>query len=1200
MPRAGDRLGEFDLVQEVGRGAMGVVYEARQASLGRRVAVKVLSSAAAGDPVWVERFRAEATAAARLSHASILPVFAVGDTSREEGGVPWFAMEFVEGHDLSEIVREKGPLPPKEAARILRDAALALDHAHGQGVIHRDVKPSNLMLRSDGRVAVTDFGLAKHVGSGSLTTSGSLLGTPFYMSPEQTLGARDAVGPPSDIYGLGATLYETLTGHPPFTGDNPIALLRQIAEKDPVPPSKVRPDVPHDLETITLRCLEKKPENRYPSCLELAADLDRYLRDEPIGSRRPGLWSRVRRLVARNRVASAAVGGALVLLAVGALVFSSSVERREDDFRREIDQKIALARAAFERGDPEGAEEILGGLATDARASEAQQKKIEEGLSDNLKKQVERASESDDPMALQEVMRKYAKGRLGNRAIQSSGTARVTLLSDPPGATLLAEGLLGIVEPLQLKSPVTDRKVPIGLYRVTASAPGRVPLTTTLFLKDPNSQVTVEMRLPLPEEVPTDMVAIGGQVARALARPGGATRVYDLPTFLLDRTEVTVGEYQRFLASLPSDEERAVAIPSAWLGGQPPAGSPKLPVTGVTWAQADAFASWAGKRLPTAEEVELATFGYSGAGSSSALTKPLAQAGAQREAAGRPNTQEQAARAALPVDRPDAFVSASGAVDLLGNAAEWTALTPPGDPWRSQVVGGSYEDAVYAQVTARFSNAPSPAVGFRCAKSLPLPRPLPPLPPLAPGETIGQHLRVETDASVIESFVVRVENKDALPAVERDVLACEGPSSIGFAILSASAPGHSVHVEKVETVGPAGRCQRKARLRFAPPIEPGAGLDVTLEERRIPLPEGALFVRLGTRFDLMLDASEGVEVRLPEHAQLLRTGLPTAVIGMVGGRVTVRAPATPGGASLRLQLLVPDAPRTDASARAALAATGAAWEDLRRLDATRLVDLLAPEYHSDHFLDRVRAEGVFAVWKSRFARADIEWKDWNADTEGDRLVIRRAFERLSLVRRDGKVADNPLSLPRMLVSYLRPAGEGAATRWLIADEEVLAFSSGLGRKLPEGGWIHDAFGLRVDRPFGARLHPAPLGIADLSEGLDLAGHEVTGHLFAFSRVNEATGVPAITRASLERYGYTVLYAKPGAGGPASGELLVTIKRGDLFEAMRIRVLRRGEGAVVAQARCSSPRSAEEAVTVLASHDSEIDRFFAAVHAAPMK
>ena len=1196
MPQAGDHLGEFELIREVGRGAMGVVYEARQASLGRRVAVKVLSAAAAGDPVWVERFRAEASAAARLSHASILPVFAVG-VAGGAGGLPWFAMEFVEGRDLSDLIKGGSALGPREAARIVRDAALALDHAHGQGVIHRDVKPSNLMVRADGRVAVTDFGLAKHVGSGSLTTSGSLLGTPFYMSPEQTLGDRDAIGPPTDIYGLGATLYECLTGQPPFTGDNPVALLRQIAEKDPVPPGKVSPGVPRDLETITLRCLEKKRERRYPSCLELAADLDRYLRGDPIGSHRPGPVERARRWVLRNRVASAALGGALLVLGLGAWLFTHTLENREDDLKREVDQRIAEARQAIQAGNLSRAEELLGGLAGDDRASEDQQKKIDVVEGEALAAAVEAVSQDEDPTALEATIQKFQGHARGGKAVALVGSARVSVRTEPAGAALTAQRLGSEGETRSLPNPASDLPVPLGIYRVTATAPGRVPLATTFALLEPRGRVFVEMRLPLPEEVPAGMVAVGGQIARAPARKDQAATVYDLPTFLLDRTEVTVAQYQRFLASLPTDEERAAFLPVTWRGGRPPAGSTQLPVTGVTWDQADEFAGWAGKRLPMQQEIELATFGYSSAVVPTAIQKRLEEARKASDGRSRPNTLELARRSTLPVDRPDAFVSASGAADLLGNAAEWTALSPPGDPWRAQVVGGSYEEQIGSRVTARLANDPSLAVGFRCAKSMPRPRPLPPLPALASTERVARRLRVETSGAVIESFVARVENPGTEAAVERELLACEGPSSIGFRVGAASAPGRSVRVERVETTGPVGSCQRRVRLRFAPPLAPGEGVDVTLEEERIPLEAPALFVRLGSRFDLLVDATQGVEVTLPEHAELLRAGSPAAVVGAVDGRSVVRVAAGKGG-MLHLEALVPDAPRADASARRAAAETARAWDDLRTLDGQRFLDLLAPEYHSDHFQDRARVATVFEAWRKIAVRADLEWKTWGVAPEGERLVIRRTLERLSLVLKDGKVGDGPLTLPKMLVSYLRRDGEGPDAPWRIAEDDVLAFSEGIEQRTPDGGWVHESFGLRVDAPFGARLHPVSRGIADLAMGFPLSGRDGSFEVSAFSRVDESSGIPMLTRATLERYGYQVVSEKAASvGGLPGTEFLVGSKAGERFHASRRRAVRRGEGAVLVTASCASPRSLEEALGLLVSHQDEIDKLFAAVHAS---
>jgi serine/threonine protein kinase len=351
---------------------MGVVYEARQASLGRRVAVKVLTPGAMGQREWVERFQGEARAAAQLSHPGIVPIYAVG----EEDGLPWFAMEFVEGRDLAAVVAERGRLAPREAARIVRDAALALDHAHLHTVVHRDVKPGNLMLRPDGRVVLTDFGLAKHVGSGSLTGTGSLVGTPYYMSPEQATGERGTVGPKADVYGLGATLYEMVTGKPPFEAENPVALLRLIADRDPTPPRKIDPTIPKDLETVVLCCMEKTPTRRYASCRALAEELDRFLRDEPISRRRPGPIERARRWVARNRLASASVAGAVALVAVGSILAANAIGGEAARVRRRVDDLLERARTALAAEDPEAAHAALVPAAGEARATESQRRAL--------------------------------------------------------------------------------------------------------------------------------------------------------------------------------------------------------------------------------------------------------------------------------------------------------------------------------------------------------------------------------------------------------------------------------------------------------------------------------------------------------------------------------------------------------------------------------------------------------------------------------------------------------------------------------------------------------------------------------------------------------------------------------------------------------------------------------------------------------
>ena len=894
-------------------------------------------------------------------------------------------------------------------------------------------------------------------------------------------------------------------------------------------------------------------------------------------------------------MASAALGGALVVLGLGTWLFTHTLENREDDLKREVDQRIAEARQALQAGNLTRAEELLGGLAGDDRASEDQQKEIDVVEGKALAAAVDAVSQEDDPTALEATIQKFQGHARGGKAVALVGSARVSVRTDPAGATITAQRLGSEGETRALPNPASDLPVPLGIYRITATAPGRVPLATTFALLEPRGRVFVEMRLPLPEEVPAGMVAVGGQVARAPARKDQSATVYDLPTFLLDRTEVTVAEYQRFLASLPTDEERTAFLPATWRGGRPPAGSTQLPVTGVTWDQADEFAGVgrqaaadaAGDRArdvrlleprPADGHRETARGGAQGPRRAqppehARARPPLDAAGRpprrlrQRLRRGGPARERGRVDGPVPAGRP---VAVAGGRRLVRGAA---GLARDGAAVERPVAGGG--------LSVREVDAPAPAVAAA------------PVPP--PTDRVARRLRIETSGAVIESFVARVENPGADAAVEREILACEGPSSVGFRVGAASAPGHSVRVERLETTGPVGSCQRRVRLRFSPPLAPGEGVDVTLEEERIPLEAPTLFVRLGSRFDLLVDATQGIEVTLPEHAELLRAGGPAAVVGAADGRTVVRVAAGKGG-MLHLEALVPDAPRADASARRAAAETARAWDDLRTLDGQRFLDLLAPEYHSDHFQDRARVATVFEAWRKIAVRADLEWKTWGVAPEGDRLVIRRTLERLSLVLKDGKVGDGPLTLPKMLVTYLRRDGEGPDAPWRIAEDDVLAFSEGIEQRTPDGGWVHESFGLRVDAPFGARLHPVSRGIADLAMGFPLTGRDGAFEVSAFSRVDESSGIPMLTRATLERYGYQVVSEKPASvGGLPGTEFLVGSKAGERFHASRRRAVRRGEGAVLVTASCASPRSLEEALGLLASHQDEIDKLFAAVH-----
>lgn len=274
-------LGDYELLEELGRGGMGIVFRAWQISLNREVAVKMLLRGQLASADDEARFRAEAESAARLQHPGIVPVYEVG----EHEGRLFFSMQYVTGQTLAQMLAD-GPLPPREAARIVAQVARAIHFAHQLGVLHRDVKPSNILVDAAGKAHVTDFGLAQRVSDGhSLTHTGTVLGTPTYMSPEQAAGRRGHLEPASDVYSLGSVLYHALTGRPPFQAASPVDVVLLVLEQEPLPPRMLNPKADRDLAMIALRCLQKPADLRYESAESLADDLDAYLADEPVSAR---------------------------------------------------------------------------------------------------------------------------------------------------------------------------------------------------------------------------------------------------------------------------------------------------------------------------------------------------------------------------------------------------------------------------------------------------------------------------------------------------------------------------------------------------------------------------------------------------------------------------------------------------------------------------------------------------------------------------------------------------------------------------------------------------------------------------------------------------------------------------------------------------------------------------------------------------
>jgi TolB-like protein/tRNA A-37 threonylcarbamoyl transferase component Bud32 len=318
-------LGDYELLEEVGRGGQGVVFRARQKSLNRIVALKVISLGQWASKAHVKRFRREAEAAASLDHPCIVPIYEVG----ERDGQCYFSMKFVEGGQLDEVVRRM-PVSTRQAAELIAKVARTVHYAHEHGILHRDIKPGNILLDQKGEPHLTDFGLARLVETEStMTRTLEVLGTPSYMSPEQAMGNNSAVNSATDVYGLGAVFYQLLTGQPPFAGGATYETIKLLLDTEPKQPRLLNPKIDRDLSTICLKCLEKDPKRRYSSALALTEDLERWLKHEPIQARHTGVFTRGRKWVQRNPTSALLVACVIALAAAaGWIVWKSELIRQ--------------------------------------------------------------------------------------------------------------------------------------------------------------------------------------------------------------------------------------------------------------------------------------------------------------------------------------------------------------------------------------------------------------------------------------------------------------------------------------------------------------------------------------------------------------------------------------------------------------------------------------------------------------------------------------------------------------------------------------------------------------------------------------------------------------------------------------------------------------------------------------------------------
>ncbi len=652
-------LGDFELLSHIGSGAMGDVYLARQVSLGRPVAVKVLKSIS---PASVEEFRLEATSVAALQHPNIVSIHSVG----EDQGTHYFAMDFIEGASLRQVLHrmveqkeggesQGGPCDlewnragyPARVAKVIHEVALALDYSHRQRIVHRDIKPGNILLDRNLNPHLADFGLAKDLGIENFLRTRRQAGTPYYMSPEQTRVQEILFDHRTDIYSLGVVMYEMLTLNRPFNGETALEIFTAIQEQEPTRIRKLNPKVPKDLETICRKSMEKSADNRYSEAGELAKDLQRFLNHESILARPPSIAELMRRGLVRHRVAGA-VGVLLLLLAVFLpRVVEALADRKYIQEAllpiRALASEVSLAGVPIEDLMEAGVQiaalsESLGALAPEDR-------KAVEAASDHLFSFGQKQRDEGERLLREPLSSNGVRSPIEDLDRFSSGIRRLikaTLLlpDDPdirslthpdfwnPRLTLSSRGGLAGSVYLRKLDPI-DSAV-IGSGDLLGESLGDLPLTELslpfgyhqllvvgdrgygelmLFLDERFAAVVQETVLRPTEDVVAGMIQIpsgsfefgfGSEAAAPYHR-----QQVDLPGFWIDATEVSNREYKVFV------DETNHRKPPLWPTPYDSA-LDDLPVVSVSYLDAKAYSAWAGKRLPTCQEWERATRGQAG------------------------------------------------------------------------------------------------------------------------------------------------------------------------------------------------------------------------------------------------------------------------------------------------------------------------------------------------------------------------------------------------------------------------------------------------------------------------------------------------------------------------------------------------------------------------------------------------------------
>jgi serine/threonine protein kinase/formylglycine-generating enzyme required for sulfatase activity len=719
-PAPGRDLGDFTLLEEIGRGGMGVVYRALQRPLERVVAVKVLPPRSAMTQRQVDRFLREARSAARLSHPNLVTILTVG----VEGGVRFFAMEYVDGHNLADELRrlradlaadehDHAHLPSSHAsdyfraiAECVRQAADGLAFAHEHGVIHRDVKPSNLLRDAAGHVKLVDFGLARDEEQGSVSVSGDVVGTPHYMSPEQARAHKHKIDHRTDVYSLGVVLYELLTLKRPFEGTTSHEVIDKLLHREPPRIRRLNPRVPRDLETICLTAMAREPRDRYSTAAALRDDLQRFLSHEAIRARGPSTWQLAWRRVRRHRTAILVGGVAVTLGSAGEMQLSrwKRASRLHDEVKH---VESVLAEGALSDLPPGRQVELVArvrslrateGLPSEARASLQRAEASLDGLRDELVAGADRDLKASEEArsssgyeqyrlrALQGLLHAFHlfpdDAELRSRATIEAAYPRISVQAvDREGSPVPAEVLVrevdvftsGLGPPRSLgRTPLEDAPLLPGDYRVI------VRFDSGEFRELPASLGQSAKRLELrasrdANEPSSEMVrfeACDYTFPEAVASPFAGKTVH-LDAFYLDVTEVSNGQYRRFLDANPDR-----LPPATWrqFGYDPR--YDELPVTTIAFDDTLAYARWAGKRLPTAAEWQRAAGGTENRPfpySNQAEAERRGVVGGQEAFRGtlRERWDSYLSHVAPVRSHPEACTP-EGVFHLFGNVAEWT------------------------------------------------------------------------------------------------------------------------------------------------------------------------------------------------------------------------------------------------------------------------------------------------------------------------------------------------------------------------------------------------------------------------------------------------------------------------------------------------------------------------------------------------